>query len=140
MSNKLTDKLTPYEEFLVEAAGGNAKKIPEMSVQLIVKNGIGDYFYTVSIPEKLKKSEFARMIGAEKLKKYNIHSKHVEKLDNLPRDSDKLVNREEYLVITNNIPKTKNLIQDYKNKNETIAHANNTDRALDVMNNYNPGD
>jgi hypothetical protein len=136
MTNNLTDKLTPYEEFLIEAAEDNTNRYSGKSVQLIIKNGIGDYFYTVSVPEKLKKSELAKMIGAERLKKYNIRSKHVEKLDNLSRDSDKLVNREEYLVITNNTPNTKKLIQNCKDKNETFTHANNTNHTLDLMDSY----
>lgn len=136
MTNKLTDKLTPYEEFLIESAEDNTDRYSGKSVHLIVQNGIGDYFYKVSVPEKLKKSELAKMIGAKRLKKYNIRSKRVEKLDNLPRDSDKLVNREKYLVIAPDPHKIRYSIQDYKDKHETITHANNTKRALDVMNNY----
>lgn len=138
MTNNLTDKLTPFEEFLIEAAKENTDRHSGKSIQLIVKNGIGDYYYTITLPEEIGAAELADDIGAKRIKKYNIHSKRAEKLESLSKDSDKLVNREEYLVITDNIPKTKNLIQDYKNKHETIAHINNTDRALDVMNSYNP--
>ncbi|MCX6750056.1 MAG: hypothetical protein NTZ83_01215 [Candidatus Pacearchaeota archaeon] len=136
MTNNLTNKLTPYEEFLVEAAEDNTNRYSRKSVQLIVQNGIRDYVYTVPIREETGESELAEDIGAKKLEKYNIHSKRVEKLNNLPRDSDKLVNGEEYLVITNDVPDTKKRIQNYKDEHETLFHANNTNRALDVMNNY----
>ena len=140
MTNELTDKLSPYEEFLIEAARESRDRFPEKSVQLIVKNGIGNYIYTVPFREGKKESELADDIGAKTLQKYNINSRRVQKFDNLSKDSDNLVNREEYLVITDNVPDTKRRIQDYKNKNETIAHANNTKHALDVMNSYNPVD
>jgi len=139
MTNALTDKLTPYEEFLIEAAEDNTNRYSRKSVQLVVKNGIGDYVYTVSVPEKLTELEFARMIGAKKLEKYNIHSKRVEKSRKKTADKE-LVNRAEYLVTTDNPHNTMDLIKKYKNKNETFVHANNTNRALDVMNNYNPLD
>jgi hypothetical protein len=135
MTNNLTDKLTPYEEFLIEAAEDNTNRYSRKSVQLVVQNGIGDYVYTVFVPEKWKESELAKMIGAKKIQKYNIHSKRVEKSREKPADKE-LVNRKEYLVIGDNIPDIKKRIQDYKDKHETFAHANNTNRALDLINNY----
>jgi len=140
MTNRLTDKLSPYEIFLIEAARESTDRLPDMSVQLVVQNGIGNYIYTVPIREDMGEPELADDIGAKKIQKYNINSRRVQKFNNLLRDSDKLVNGEEYLVITDDIPNTKRRIQDYKNKNETIAHANNTKHALDVMNSYNPVD
>ena len=139
MTNALTDKLTPYEEFLIEAAEDNTNRYSRKSVQLVVKNGIGDYVYTVSVPEKLTELEFARMIGAKKLEKYNIHSKRVEKSRKKTADKE-LVNRAEYLVTTDNVPDIKRRIQDYKDRNETIFHINNTKHALKVMDSYNPMD
>lgn len=105
-------------------------------VQLIVKNGIGNYYYTVPIAEGMEKSELAKIIGAKEIKEFNILSGHVKKFDNFSENPERLVNENEYLVITNNIENTKALIKDYKGKNEDINRTNLRNQDIDLIKNY----
>lgn len=115
-SNKPTQELgKSIEDSLIKANKENGEKShSENSIQLIVKNGPGDYFFTVPITEDMKRSELAKIIGAEEIKDYNIISKQVKKVTDHLNDPKRFVNREEYLVITNDVNKTINLIENYK--------------------------
>ena len=88
----------------------------EKKIEIKIPKHNYNIYLAMHIPESMEASELLKIIEANELAEFNIHSGHI-KFKGEYRNSGELENRMVYDVHTSDPDKTINLIKNFNNKN-----------------------